>query len=644
MPVSGLLISKKCKKSEIGNRPKCRMKCEQSVNVRRHTLVSRYSGVILGQLDRVFNQGTIAGLDDDKLLKRFVVERDEVAFAALVARHGRMVLGVCRRILHDEHDVEDAFQATFLVLVNRAKAIRDGGLLGHWIYGVAHRVAVRARANAARRYVREQTLTADQAEVVESPSCEGQRRQLLAVVDEELARLPELLRAPMVLCYLEGLTHDEAACRLRWPVGTVRSRLARARDKVRHRLSRRGVTADDAALTAAVASEPVSSPLVDAAVRVCLGFTKQQATAPVVASATATALAKGVLNAMMISKLKILGAAALACVLAVDGMKTYAFQSGGAGGDEGPAASGTQAKVETHTQALERSIAKIQGDLTESARINAALQKELNDLRAELESVRQPAGQPDARTVSPPPSRSVAARSGRAAAGNPGTVSSAAAGGPTGQFGGGEGGMMSGGRAGAGGGASGGFGGFMGGIGGIAIEDQPNYIQSGQLIVVSSPEGDTVTAYSTETGKAKSLRLTKAGDTKLAVQPILSQGLAALFLKGPKVTRIAAFSVSDGNWHAQDLREPVNHAGPIVSNSLAAYGIGRRIYAFSSVANRWDTLELPEGAVAGPIVGVSAITCDHNGHLYVFSVKSGTWEDIDTRAVRDDQDDASAKK
>ena len=124
--------------------------------------MSRYSGVILGQLDRVFNQGTVAGLDDEKLLKQFVVERDDVAFAALVARHGRMVLGVCRRILQDEHDVEDAFQATFLVLVNRAKAIRDGGLLGHWIYGVAHRVAVRARANAARRYVREQTLTADQ--------------------------------------------------------------------------------------------------------------------------------------------------------------------------------------------------------------------------------------------------------------------------------------------------------------------------------------------------------------------------------------------------------------------------------------------------------------------------------------------------
>ena len=115
-----------------------------------------------------------------------------------------MVLGVCRRILHDEHDVEDAFQATFLVLINRAKAIRDGGLLGHWIYGVAHRVAVRARANAARRYVREQTLTAAESGVVQPQSPEGERRELLAVLDEELARLPDLLRAPWCSAIWKG--------------------------------------------------------------------------------------------------------------------------------------------------------------------------------------------------------------------------------------------------------------------------------------------------------------------------------------------------------------------------------------------------------------------------------------------------------
>jgi RNA polymerase sigma factor (sigma-70 family) len=591
--------------------------------------VSRYSEIILCQLDRVFNQGTVAGLDDDKLLKRFVVERDEVAFAALVARHGGMVMGVCRRILHDEHDVEDAFQATFLVLVSRAKAIRDGGLLGHWIYGVAHRVAVRARANAARRYVHEQNLTAAQAGV-EPPSREGERRDLVAVLDEELTRLPELLRAPMVLCYLEGLTHEEAAGRLRWPVGTVRSRLARARDKLRRRLSSRGLTADDATLTATVASQPVSSLLIDATVRASLGFTARQATAT--AMATATALAKGVLHAMMISKLTILGAAMLTCVLALGGMHSYALQFGGAGEAGGPAAPmppPTQAN--DRQQALFRSVAKIQGELAESARINAELQKELNELRADLESQRHPAGLPAPSKVSQPASSPAAAQNTGGFAGNPPMAGFTDVVGPAGGFGGSMGGM------------SGTMTGPVG-MGGVGARDRLRTIQTSQLIVVSSPEGDTVTGYSTETGKAKSLRLAKARDTKLAVMPIVSQGLAALYLKGPKITRIAAFSVLDGTWYAQDLREPVDKAWPIVGPSMAAYGIGRRIYAFSPVAKRWDVLELPEGAVAQPAIGSDAITCTHNGHLYVFSVKTGKWEDIDTRAAPDDQDGERAAK
>ncbi len=591
--------------------------------------MSRYSGVILGQLDRVFNQGTVAGMDDDELLKRFAAERDEVAFAALVARHGRMVLGVCRRVLHNEHDIEDAFQATFLVLVSRAKAIRDGDLLGHWIYGVAHRVAVRARANAARRYVHEQNLTVAQAGV-EPPSCGGERRELRAILDEELARLPELLRAPMVLCYLEGLTHEEAAARLRWPVGTVRSRLARARDKLRRRLSRRGLASDSAALTVAVASEPVSSVLLDSTVRVSLGFTTRQATASALATATATALAKGVLHAMMISKLKILGAAMLACVLTLGGLQTYALQFKGARGDKAAAAPGPQS--DDRQQALFRSMAKIQGDLAESARINAELQKELNDLRAELESLRRPTGPPaPSKGVSRPTSGPAATKNAGGPAGNLPMDGLAGGQGPAGGFGGGMGGMggpMTGGR----------------GMGGLASKDRPRYIQTDQLIVVSSPEGDAVTAYSTETGKARSLRLARAGDTKLKVVPIVSQGLAALYLKGPKVTRIAAFSVLDGTWYAQDLREPVDQAMPFVSQGMATYGIGRRVYAFSPVAKRWGVLELPEGTVAQPLIGNNAITCEHHDHLYVFSIKTGKWEDIDTRAVPDDQDGERAAK
>ncbi len=590
--------------------------------------MSRFSGVILGQLDRVFNQGTVAGVDDDELLKRFAIERDEVAFAALVARHGRMVLGVCRRVLHNEHDIEDAFQATFLVLVSRAKAIRDGDLLGHWIYGVAHRVAVRARANAARRFVHEQNLTATQSGV-EPPSCDGERRELRAVLDEELARLPELLRAPMVLCYLEGLTHEEAAVRLRWPVGTVRSRLARARDKLRRRLSRRGLTWDSAALTVAVASQPVSSVLLDSTVRVSLGFTTRQATA----SALASALAKGVLHAMMISKLKIFGAAMLACVLTLGGLQTYALQFSGAGGDQAAAGPGPQA--DDRQEALFRSMARIQGDLAESARINAELQKELNDLRAELESLRRPAGPPaPTKGVSRPASSPAVTKNNGRPAGNLPMDGLAGGLGPAGGIGGGMGGMGA-----MGGPATGGM-----GMGGFGARDQPRYIQTEQLIVVSSPEGDAVTAYSTETGKARSLRLARAGDAKLRVVPIVSQGLAALYLKGPKITRIAAFSVLDGTWYAQNLREPVDHATPILSQSMAAYGLGRRIYAFSPVAKRWGVLELPEGAVARPVIGNDRITCQHDAHLYVFSVKTGKWEDIDTRAVPDDQDGERAAK
>ena len=111
--------------------------------------MSHYTGAVLKELDRAFNQGTISGLTEGHLLERFVTGRDEAAFGALVARYGPMVLGVCRRLLRDESDVEDAFQATFLVLVRRAGAIRRGDLVGHWLYGVAHRVAVRARALAA---------------------------------------------------------------------------------------------------------------------------------------------------------------------------------------------------------------------------------------------------------------------------------------------------------------------------------------------------------------------------------------------------------------------------------------------------------------------------------------------------------------
>ena len=189
----------------------------------------------------LFHDGVSTGLSDKELLERFATSRDsagELAFATLVARHGPMVLSVCRRMLRDPHESEDAFQATFLILVRKRAAIRFEASLGPWLYGVSVRVARRARAISARRRsieVSEPSLDASIAPPAESDP------DLRFAIDDFLAELPASYRAAIVLCYLEGLTHEEAAGRLRCPVGTVRSRLSRGRAMLKKRLIRAGL-------------------------------------------------------------------------------------------------------------------------------------------------------------------------------------------------------------------------------------------------------------------------------------------------------------------------------------------------------------------------------------------------------------------
>src|SRR5438045_1930853 len=173
---------------------------------------------------------------DAHLLERFVSRRDEEAFATIVRRHGPMVLSVCLRILHDIHDAEDAFQATFLVLARKAAAIGRRERLGAWLHGVAQRTALKARANAARWQEIESVADTSAAE----PLSELAWQELRLVLDEEIGRLPARYRAPVILCYLEGLSYAEAARHLGCPPGTVSGRLARARELLRRRLARRG--------------------------------------------------------------------------------------------------------------------------------------------------------------------------------------------------------------------------------------------------------------------------------------------------------------------------------------------------------------------------------------------------------------------
>jgi RNA polymerase sigma factor (sigma-70 family) len=196
----------------------------------------------IGLLGRTRRSGPCSPVADDPtdadLLDRFALRDDHEAFAALVRRHGPMVFGVCRRVLRDPHDAEEAFQVTFLVLVRKAGVLRQPERLANWLYGVANRVARKAKVSAARRNTHERAAAGTSWAAAPGPA-DG--HELRAVLDEEMVALPDKYRAPLVLCYLEGLTNEDAARRLGWPAGSMSYRLARGRELLRRRLSRRGV-------------------------------------------------------------------------------------------------------------------------------------------------------------------------------------------------------------------------------------------------------------------------------------------------------------------------------------------------------------------------------------------------------------------
>jgi RNA polymerase sigma factor (sigma-70 family) len=263
---------------------------------------------------------------DRHLLERFVTAQDEAAFAALVQRHGPMVLGACRRLLRDAHEAEDAFQATFLVLVHKARSIGRPESLGPWLHGVACRAAARAR-QAARRRARQREAA---AMVGGDASVDVVWRELRQVLDEELDRLALKYRAPLVLFYLEGKTTEEVARQLGCPKGTVLSRLARGRERLRHRLVHRGVTLTGA-LMVAVLTDKTATAAVPAAlavdtVKAAVLIAAGQAAGGAI-PATVAALTKGVLRTMLLSKLKVMAAVLVAVTAAAAGTVVWARQT-----------------------------------------------------------------------------------------------------------------------------------------------------------------------------------------------------------------------------------------------------------------------------------------------------------------------------
>jgi RNA polymerase sigma factor (sigma-70 family) len=253
-------------------------------------------------------------VSDGELLTVFLDTREEAAFAALVHRHGPMVWGVCRRHLLHHQDAEDAFQATFLVLVRKARCITPRDMVANWLYGVAHQTALKARATMARRRVREKLGIGTPEPAVEDQLFED----LQPLLDQELRRLPEKLRAAVVLCDLEGKTRKEAARHMRVPEGTVASRLATARSMLAKRLARRGLTATTAAVGAMLsqtASARVPPVVAAGVVRVARMVAAGQAPA----SLNAVVLAEAVIRSMLLSKLKLVATILMAITLLFSG-------------------------------------------------------------------------------------------------------------------------------------------------------------------------------------------------------------------------------------------------------------------------------------------------------------------------------------
>ena len=299
-------------------------------------MTTRPNNAVLQHLRRAILLDGGAGLTDGQLLGYFLDQRDEAAFAALVRRHGPMVLSVCRRIAGNVHDADDAFQATFLVLVRKAASVQPREFVANWLYGVACNTARKARALATRRQAREKQVTAmPEPETRERPLVD---LDLQILLDQELSRLPDKYRAPLVLCDLEGKSRKEAARQLGWLDGTLSGRLARARQLLAKRLTRRGfaVSAGMLAVVLAQLAAPASVPaaLLMSTFKAASVFTVAQTAGMV--STPALTLAEGVLKSMLFAKLKAVGIAFM--LVAVVGVG-LGFSSGSrlSGQDKQPA-------------------------------------------------------------------------------------------------------------------------------------------------------------------------------------------------------------------------------------------------------------------------------------------------------------------
>jgi RNA polymerase sigma factor (sigma-70 family) len=338
---------------------------------------------LLGHLRGAFLKRELTELSDAQLLTRYLVDREDAVFETIVRRHGGMVFGVCQRILGNRHDAEDAFQATFMVLVRKARAIVARERLAAWLHGVAQRTAMKARTTRARWQARgQQAMTQPSA----NADADGAWSALRPVLDEELAALADIYRLPIVLCDLEGKSRKEAAGQLGWLEGTLSGRLCRGRRLLAARLARRGVALSTAGLATVLAPHALALPppeLLAATVKAASLVASGQTMTAGIISAKAALLTEGVLKTMLLARLKTATAIVLVVGLVTGGLggltyRTFATQPG----------EGEQVLPRAGKKVIAGGREKARADLAAAEAAVKKAQTELDRARANLERLK----------------------------------------------------------------------------------------------------------------------------------------------------------------------------------------------------------------------------------------------------------------
>jgi len=515
------------------------------------------------EIDRLWSAGTASGLDDAELLRRFNGARGEAAeqaFEVLLDRHGPMVLSVCRGILRRPQDADDAFQATFLILVRKASKLRLSGSLAPWLYAVSCRTALRARAQGAKVRSNEHWEIAD----ISEPTADAQAREIPRLLHQELAGLPEKYRAPIVLCHLEGKSHEEAARILKWPVGTLSGRLSRGRQALKVRLERRGLGSLGILAPFAV-GEP---PLLDA--KLCAETIRMALQHASSVPLCIKSLTPGALNVMIHARVTrmLVALVMLSGASAAFNLRSFWLPSvlGQNALSPGPGVPGTPPSAESTVH---------QAGVEGRAGAGGAMGMMMGD----------------AGMMKPMPENSAM---GGMMAGMMGMMA-----GPASEPLKNSPNLAS------------------------AAEQAPLY-RIGRIVLAETADGKSLVAMNTQSEDLDWIRYDLPAG--VSITPIVNAEVATFAAKGDLVSEVAAFSAMTGTWVRQKLLSPIKEQiAPAVGQGTVLFQEGNNFYAFSARAGKWDTLRLDGPEKPHASLNPSDITVQQGNRVYLFSPDGGRW-------------------